>query len=188
MSLEDRETGPDMRLAGEKYCIDCPDPEACYLGAPCNVVRLAVEEGRGYVKGVRAPYEIIDEASDLPASDPETDEERLNRTNNVWVIDKPKGTPMPNTEDQHTDHAPDDKSEEDRYDQDGGAGETRYEPQFGNRAVVAKDWIANFSAEKASRALAYCVLGAAVIGLLRRKTPKRVRVDYHHYVHAATKK
>jgi hypothetical protein len=37
--MAERKRSADMRLAGEAYCEDCPDREACWLGAPCYFVR-----------------------------------------------------------------------------------------------------------------------------------------------------
>lgn len=86
---------------------------------------------------------------------------------------------MANTEEQGVDHTP----EEDRYDQDSIPNEEK--PEFKDYLAAVKY---RFDTQNISRALSYCVLGAAVIGLLRRRTPKRVRVDYHHYVHTTVKK
>ena len=29
----------DLREPGEAYCRDCPDPEACFTGYPCGLVK-----------------------------------------------------------------------------------------------------------------------------------------------------
>lgn len=170
MSFEEREAGRDMRLVGENYCVDCPDPEACHQGAPCDLVRMTASKIR------RTQHFIIDEWKGLPTSTPETDEERLDRTNNVWVIDKPKGTNVPTSETgkKNDTPQPQDIEPEVDYDQSDQADEVQ------STQYKVKMYLANLDP---SRVLAYGVLGAAVIGLLRRKAPKRTRVDYHVYVH-----
>jgi hypothetical protein len=180
VSFEDRPTGQDMRLVGENYCIDCPDPEACHQGAPCDLVRVTAEKS---MEGARSSFVIIDETNQIPES-VEAVEERLNRTNNVRVMDDPRGDRMP-TSDQskpkvkETKEPQDAKEPEVDYDQ----SEAPYKPQFSELKV--RTWLAHVQPE---RLLAYGVLAAAAIGLARRKQPKRTRVDYHLYVHTEKEK